>query len=129
LRGRIRVDKAMSNEKNEKKKRQKEVFLKSLLNGTSIVKACQAADIGVATAWRWRKNSKAFDDKVLAVFESRTQVAEDALYKNVLKGNVVAQIFWLKNRAQDRWKDRQAIAFENPPKFQVEITNNEDKGD
>ena len=119
----------MKNEKNEKKKRQKEVFLESLQNGTSIVKACQAADIAVVTAWRWRKNSKAFDDKVLAAFESRTQVAEDALYKNVIKGNVVAQIFWLKNRAQDRWKDRQAVAFENPPKFQVEITTNKDKSD
>lgn len=31
---------------------------------------------------------------------------EDALYASGVKGNVAAQIFWLKNRAKDRWSDR-----------------------
>lgn len=96
----------MNNETNVKKKRQKEAFLESLTRGTSIVKACQAAGISVVTIWRWRKESKDFDKEVLAVLDSRTQTVEDALYSNAVKGNVVAQIFWLKNRASDRWKDK-----------------------
>lgn len=95
----------MNNETDVKKKRQKEAFLESLTRGTSIVKACQAASISVVTIWRWRKESEDFDKEVLAVLDSRTQTVEDALYSNAVKGNVVAQIFWLKNRASDRWKD------------------------
>ena len=52
------------------------------------------------------KISKEFDNKVNAIIDSRTQTVEDALYASALKGNVIAQIFWLKNRAKDRWSDR-----------------------
>ena len=31
---------------------------------------------------------------------------ENALYKNAVNGNVVAQIFWLKNRNAVKWKDK-----------------------
>lgn len=94
----------MSNETNETKKRQKEAFLKSLESGATIKDSCEAAGISRVTAWRWRK-SKQFKAKVLAIIDSRTQTVEDALYASALKGNVIAQIFWLKNRASDRWKD------------------------
>lgn len=29
-----------------------------------------------------------------------------ALFKNALAGNVTAQIFWLKNRQKDNWRDK-----------------------
>ena len=32
---------------------------------------------------------------------------ENALFKSALDGNVTAQIFWLKNRRPDKWRDRQ----------------------
>lgn len=31
---------------------------------------------------------------------------ENALLKNALEGNITAQIFWLKNRKPDKWKDK-----------------------
>lgn len=118
--------KAMSDEKNEKKKLQKKVFLESLGKGTSIIVACKAADVGVVTIWRWRKE-KNFNDEVLAIFESRTQVAEDALYKNVLKGNVIAQIFFLKNRASGRWKDKQEATIEGGLEITIRYAGEKDK--
>ena len=39
--------KAMNNQKKEKKKLEEKVFLESLSKGTSIIKACQAADKGI----------------------------------------------------------------------------------
>ena len=84
----------------------KETFLKSLEKGTSISNACNAADINRVTAWRWRNGSKKFNEKVLVILDSRTQIIEDALFKAGLKGNVTALIFWLKNRSRDRWRDR-----------------------
>ena len=96
----------MDNVNNVNKKQQKEAFLKSLRNGVSIRKACKYAGITEMTIWRWRKRSKAFDEEVLSILDSRTQTVEDALFMNALKGNVTAQIFWLKNRGKGRWKDK-----------------------
>ena len=32
---------------------------------------------------------------------------ENALLKNALDGNVTAQIFWLKNRKKNQWREKQ----------------------
>ena len=34
---------------------------------------------------------------------------EESLYRNALAGNTTAQIFWLKNRRPDRWRDVQNV--------------------
>ncbi|MBA7665698.1 hypothetical protein ES703_73772 [subsurface metagenome] len=88
------------------KKEKIETVLESLGNGTSFIKACKDARMDQATFWRWRQDDEKLDKQVIEVLKSRVQVAEDALYRNVIKGNVTAQIFWLKNRASNRWKDR-----------------------
>ena len=31
---------------------------------------------------------------------------ENALYKNAIDGNITAQIFWLKNRKPDKWREK-----------------------
>lgn len=98
------------NETIETKNRQKEAFLTSLERGSSISESCEAANVSRATIWRWRKRSKGFNNKTLSIIDSRTQSVEDALYASALKGNVTAQIFWLKNRASDRWKDVKEVA-------------------
>lgn len=94
----------------ETRNRQKEAFLLSLERGASITDSCEAARVSRATIWRWRKRSKGFNNKTLSIIDSRTQSVEDALYSSALKGNVIAQIFWLKNRASDRWKDVKEVA-------------------
>jgi len=94
----------------ETRNRQKEAFLLSLERGASITDSCEAAHVSRATIWRWRKRSKGFNNKTLSIIDSRTQSVEDALYASALKGNVIAQIFWLKNRASDRWKDVKEVA-------------------
>jgi len=56
--------------------------------------------------YNWRRKDKKFDEAVYEAIESRTQIVEDALYKNCLQGNVTAQIFYLKNRSRGRWRDK-----------------------
>jgi len=51
--------------------------------------------------------------------DSRTQTVEDALYATALAGNVAAQIFWLKNRAKDRWKDK--FEYDIPVDINVKV--------
>jgi len=92
--------------RNMSRNRQKEALLESLRGGVSISEACKAVNLSRDTIWRWRKKWKGFDNKIFSIIDSRTQTVEDALYASALKGNVTAQIFWLKNRAKDRWSDR-----------------------
>lgn len=89
----------------ENRKIKKEAFLESLKSGVSITDACEVAKVSRAAIWVWRQKSIRFDNKVNAVIDSRTQSMEDALYASGIKGNVSAQIFWLKNRDRKRWKD------------------------
>ncbi|GAI99782.1 unnamed protein product [marine sediment metagenome] len=99
--------------------RQKEAFIKNLKSGVTIKDAAAAAGIDRTTVWLWRKKWKGFDNKVLAVIDSRTQTVEDALFSSAVKGNVAAQIFWLKNRAKDRWKDK--FEYDIPGDINVKV--------
>jgi hypothetical protein len=102
----LNKEETAKNETNVTRNRQKEAFLISVEKGSSISESCEAAHVSRTTIWRWRKKWKGFDHKILSIIDSRTQTIEDALYATALKGNVVAQIFWLKNRAKDRWSDK-----------------------
>jgi len=84
-------------------------FIKSLESGVSVLRACKTAGIDYATIWRWRKRYPEFDEQIKSIMDSRTQIVEDSLFINATRGNLGAQIFWLKNRSQGRWQDVQNI--------------------
>lgn len=88
------------------RQKRQEGFLKSLEGGVSILKASKEAGIDYKTIWRWRRDDEEFNNKVMAILDSRIMIVEDALFLNAAKGNLGAQIFYLKNRSQGRWKDK-----------------------
>lgn len=53
---------------------------------------------------RLRKSDPDFAEQIDDVLESCVKRVEDALYCNALSGNTTAQIFYLVNRAPDKWK-------------------------
>lgn len=79
--------------------------LESLLKGASILKACSDAGTTTMTFWRWRQKYDVLDKTVGRIYESRIMIVEDALFKSAVNGKVLAQIFFLCNRAGDRWKN------------------------
>lgn len=117
----------MNSNKSSLKKKRIESILKSLSQGSSFLKACKAADIDQSTFWLWRQADKELDQKVFQVLDSRTQTIEDALFSSGVKGNVIAQIFWLKNRASIRWKDRQEQAVEGGLDITIRYANEKDR--
>jgi hypothetical protein len=97
------------NPKGIKRFKKLRAIFKSLKNGSSICKACAAASVDVSTLWQWRKDNEKLDVKIIAIIDSRIQVVEDALYKTACNGNTTAQIFFLTNRASERWADKRAL--------------------
>lgn len=68
-----------------------------------------ANNIGInpKTLYEW-KNKESKISEVLK--KSRAVVdfeVENALLKSALEGNVTAQIFWLKNRKKEQWREKQ----------------------
>lgn len=63
--------------------------------------------INPKTLYEW-KNKESKISEVLK--KSRAVVdfeVENALLKSALEGNVTAQIFWLKNRKKEQWREKQ----------------------
>lgn len=94
---------------NEEKKA---VIIESIRNGASNTDAYNAASVPKRTFYNWMKD-KEFAEKVNTARASGENIrvvnVEDALYKLAMKGNVTAQIFWLKNRISARWADKQEV--------------------
>lgn len=62
--------------------------------------------ISVGTLYEWKKKYKEFSDALKKGKEVVDFKVENALLKNALCGDTTAQIFWLKNRRPDKWRDK-----------------------
>ncbi len=91
----------------KKDKKRIEVILGSLRAGSSVVKACKSTDITHETFYQWYKKDKRFASKVDAIRDSRVLIVEEVFYQKLVEGKAapVEYIFYLKNRAPERWKD------------------------
>lgn len=82
--------------------------------------------ISESTLYDWKNR---FPDISEALKKGKEVVdfeVENALLKNAMDGNVTAQIFWLKNRRPDKWKDKRE---EEPQETSsVVIVNNIPRG-
>lgn len=68
----------------------------------NIKKACSMCNISRQTHYDWLGKSDTYKKHYQEMLEGLKDVVESALMKNILGGNVVAQIFWLKTKAKDR---------------------------
>lgn len=62
--------------------------------------------INKATLYRWKKEYCNICEALKKGKEIVDFEVENALLNEALNGNVTAQIFWLKNRRVDKWRDK-----------------------
>lgn len=62
--------------------------------------------IDTSTLWDWRKANANISNALKKGKEVVDFEVENALLKNAMEGNVTAQIFWLKNRKKDQWREK-----------------------
>lgn len=62
--------------------------------------------INKATLYDWIKKYPDISDSLKRGKEVVDIQVENALLKNALSGNITAQIFWLKNRRPNKWRDK-----------------------
>jgi Helix-turn-helix of insertion element transposase len=80
--------------------------------GHFLTEVATSLEVDPATLWRWRQADPEFDDAVAALADAndaaRTQQVEETMFARIVAGTASAAetIFWLKNRAPGRWKDK-----------------------
>ena len=62
--------------------------------------------IGLTTLKEWRQKEPTIQSTLKKGREVVDYEVENALLKNALEGNVTAQIFWLKNRKKEQWREK-----------------------
>lgn len=78
-----------------------------LRNGATSREIINHLGVSSGTFWRWCAAYPQLRNAVKAGKEAQDERVVDALRINaVLDGNVTAQIFWLKNRQPELWRDR-----------------------
>lgn len=73
-----------------------------------------AANMGivVSTLYDWKKKYSEISEALKKSKEAVDYKVENALLQSALAGNTTAQIFWLKNRRPDKWRDNRNDAPE-----------------
>ena len=94
-------------------------------NGLTNEQIASNMGIAVSTLWEWRKKSPKISSALKIGKDEADIQVENALYKEALKGNTIAIIFWLKNRKSKEWRDKiqQEITTESAVKLIID--NNE----
>ena len=62
--------------------------------------------ISSSTFYEWKKRYSEILESLKKGKEVVDYAVENALLKNALKGDTTAQIYWLKNRRPDKWRDK-----------------------
>ena len=62
--------------------------------------------IGLTTLKEWRQKEPTIQSTLKRGREVVDYEVENALLKSALEGNTTAQIFWLKNRRKQQWRDK-----------------------
>lgn len=76
--------------------------------------------IGRTTLFEWCKKEPNIENALKQGKECVDYQVENALLMNALSGNVVAQIFWLKNRKKLQWRDKIEYSADNTELTKVE---------
>lgn len=80
-----------------------------------------AHNIGIAesTFYEWQNTKSEFSETLKKGREIVDYEVENALRKKALSGNVIACIYWLKNRRPDKWREqpKEKVDFDDIPRF------------
>ena len=69
--------------------------------------------IGLTTLKEWRQKDATISSTLKRGREVVDYEVENALLKSALEGNTTAQIFWLKNRRKQQWRDKVEYSNDN----------------
>lgn len=95
-------------------------------DGLTLEQIAHNMGIGLSTLCKWKNDREEIREALKKGKEVVDYEVENALYKAAMEGNTTAQIFWLKNRRPDRWREKHELATDNKVSF---VFDEADMGD
>ncbi len=89
-------------------------------DGLTNEQIAEKLGINPDTLYKYQKEYPEFSEALKKGKEHIDYEVENALLKSALSGNITAQIFWLKNRKPNRWKDKIEHKADNEELSKVE---------
>lgn len=88
--------------------------------------------INVATLYKWKNNYNKINEALKKTKEVVDRMVENALCKKAMEGDTTAQIFWLKNRRPNDWRDKRETQLSGnvdtaPKEIHVNFVKADDK--
>ncbi len=80
------------------------------LLGATDVQLSQTFDVSEKTLNTWKKDYPEFFQSIREAKTLSDSKVVQSLYQQALDGNVTAQIFWLKNRQKNSWRDKHEVS-------------------
>lgn len=101
----------------------KEAMIKALEKSLGIVTtACKNTGIAKDTHYRWLKEDKEYRRKVRECENIALDFAETALHRQILKGNPISTIFYLKCRGKKRgYIEESQVEIKGNMKFKADF--------
>lgn len=90
-------------------------------NGATDEEIAKRLGIAYSTLREYKNEFSAFSAVLKGTKEFVDAQVENALLQSALKGNITAQIFWLKNRRAKQWREKPVHVAEDPKKKLDEI--------
>lgn len=97
---------------NSRTNKKRVAVLALLADGVSVMDACEATGTPRRTFYSWYANDPEFRAASDVSREVCVRLVENALYKKATSGDLGACVFFLCNRAPDRWRNVQKIEAE-----------------
>lgn len=75
-------------------------------NGATEREIAERLGVAMSTFCEYKREFSEFSEVLKKTRDAVDGEVENALLQNALNGNTTAQIFWLKNRRPDKWRDK-----------------------
>ena len=86
-----------------------EQALSLCLLGATDKQLAESFSVTEKTINAWKKDYPEFCKSVKEAKDYADSNVVNSLYQQALSGNVTAQIFWLKNRQKEQWRDKHEV--------------------
>ncbi len=91
-------------------------------NGATDEEIAKRLGISRDSLYEYKKQFSDFSDILKKNKDFVDLEVENALLQSALNGNITAQIFWLKNRRPDKWRDKPTEEKDERESVSVNIT-------
>lgn len=92
------------------------------MDGLTNEEIAEKMKVSVWTLYRWQREEPVIKTALRSGKDVVDYKVEGSLLKAALSGNVTAQIFWLKNRRPEKWRDQPQeirISDDEIPRFVI----------